>query len=216
MDIQTTLRQLDSLFQQKEPKKAEEFLSSALEQAMKEKDDSAVVTLLNEIIGFYRESSQYAKSMAYGKRLLALLKQMGLEDSLPYATSLLNLANACRAAGELETSLSHYHTRAISELLTKDDFRFASLYNNMSLLYQEKKDYKNACLCLTEALAIVKQYPEAVMEEAATHINMAASLMELDELEQAHVHLQEASALFREYGTDDYHYGFSSPHLGGF
>ena len=62
----------------------------------------------------------------------------------------------------------------------------------MSLLYQEKKDYKNACLCLTEALAIVKQYPEAVMEEAATHINMAASLMELDELEQAHVHLQEA------------------------
>ncbi len=209
MDIQTTLRQLDSLFQQKEPKKAEEFLSSALEQAMKEKDDSAVVTLLNEIIGFYRESSQYAKSMAYGKRLLALLKQMGLEDSLPYATSLLNLANACRAAGELETSLSHYHTveRLYRKLLTKDDFRFASLYNNMSLLYQEKKDYKNACLCLTEALAIVKQYPEAVMEEAATHINMAASLMELDELEQAHVHLQEASALFREYGTDDYHYG---------
>ena len=139
MDIKAVLEQLDTLFAQKKYDQAEPFLMASLEQAMKEGDDSSVVTLLNEIIGFYRDSGQHAKSMAYGKRLLALLKQMGLEGTIPYATSLLNVANACRAAGELETSLSYYQTVEVlyRNHLDENDFRFASLYNNMSLLYQE-------------------------------------------------------------------------------
>lgn len=208
MDIKAVLEQLDTLFAQKKYDQAEPFLMASLEQAMKEGDDSSVITLLNEIIGFYRDSGQHAKSMAYGKRLLALLKQMGLEGTIPYATSLLNVANACRAAGELETSLSYYQTVEVlyRNHLDENDFRFASLYNNMSLLYQELHDYKKSCICLTAALAIVKQYPQAQIEEATTHANLAASFLELGDMEQAQVHLQEAAAIFEQDEEKDYHY----------
>ena len=208
MDIQAVLQQLDTLFTQKKHEQVEDFLTSSLEQALKEKDDSSVVTLLNEMIGFYRDKGLHTKSMAYGKRLLTLLNKMGLEGTLPYATSLLNIANACRAAGELESSLSYYQTveSIYRTLLDENDFRFASLYNNMSLLYQEMNDYKKSCICLTAALAIVKQYPEAEIEQATTHANLAASFLELDDMEQAQVHLTEAAAIFEKDEQKDYHY----------
>lgn len=208
MDIQNVLQQLDALFAQRKHEQVEGFLSSSLEQALAEGDDSSVVSLLNEMIGFYRDSGQHAKSMAYGKRLMALLKKMGLEGTLPYATSLLNVANACRAAGELEASLSYYQTveSLYRSLLPEHDFRFASLYNNMSLLYQEMRDYKKSCICLTAALSIVRQYPQAQIEQATTHANLAASFLELGNMEQAQVHLEEAAALFEQDEEKDYHY----------
>lgn len=208
MDIQSVLKQLDALFAQKKYGQVEPFLTASLEQAIQEGDDSSIVTLLNEMIGFYRDSGQHAKSMTYGKRLLDLLKKMGLTGTLPYATSLLNIANACRAAGELETSLSYYQTveGLYHTLLDENDFRFASLYNNMSLLYQEKKDYKKSCICLTAALSIVKQYPQAQIEQATTHANLAASFLELGDMEQAQIHLMEAAAIFERDEEKDYHY----------
>lgn len=208
MDIQAVLTQLDTLFSQKKHEQVEGYLTSSLEQALKENDDSSVVTLLNELIGFYRDSGLHTKSMAYGKHLMALLKKMGLEGTIPYATSLLNVANACRAAGELDASLSYYQTveSIYHSQLEKNDFRFASLYNNMSLLYQEKKDYKKSCICLTAALSIVKQYPQAKIELATTHANLAASFLELDDLKQAQVHLMEAGAIFEQDEEKDYHY----------
>ena len=137
---------------------------------------------------------------------------MQLGGRLEYATSLLNIANAYRAFGLYEESLSLYRkTEEIYQTsLPQEDFRYASLYNNWSLLYQEMGGFLQAAELLHRALTVVDSYEEAVIEQAVTRTNLAATLLQLktDEAYEAAVkYLQEALEIFEQDGGRDFHYG---------
>lgn len=208
MNMEQILKQLDELFAQHKMQEAEKFLLSVLQEAVQVDDSSAVITLLNELIGYYRETGEAEKSTDYCSRLLLLLKNNGLEGTVPYATSLLNVANAYRAAGLLRDSMTLFEkVRAIYiENLEDSDFRYAALYNNMSLLFQEMGDYESACDCLNRALGIVTQYSEARIEVAVTYTNLAISQLKLMRYEEAIENLRRAFAIFEQDEEKDYHY----------
>lgn len=208
MDIQRVIEGLDALFAKKESNKVEDYLSDNLEQALQEGDVGSAVTIINELIGYYRDTSQYDKAAVYCEKLLPFMERAGLKGTIHYGTSCLNIANAYRAAGRLEDSLEHYQIALdiYDKVLEKNDFRYASFNNNLALLYQEMGEFDKAGEALCKALQIVKEHPEATVEQAVTYTNLAASYVKAGKLEQARKAAREGLAIFENGLTGDFHY----------
>jgi len=208
MDIQTVLKGLDQLFQEYRIGEVEDYLTGKLSEAKDEGDMYSHITLLNEMIGYCRDTSQYEKAVRYCNLAEQAIAEQKLEGSVAHATTLLNIANAYRAASRLEESMECYEQvfPIYAQNLDPKDFRYASLNNNLSLLYQEMGDYEHACLCLQKALSIVELYPEARIELAVTHTNLGMSLLKLGRADEAIEHLQQAFTLFEQDEERDYHY----------
>lgn len=179
MNIEEFRTGLDYLFEQNRISEVEPYLESALRNAIEESDDAAVIFILNEMIGYYRETCDHERSVMYGEKALAILESTEEAGSIHYATTLINLANALRAAGRLEESVECYvKAEAIyKDLLVPEAFDFASLYNNMSLVYQEAGMFMESITCLNRAMETVLMYPEKRFELAVTHANLGNSLI---------------------------------------
>ncbi len=208
MNIELVLKQLDSLFAEHKISHVEDFLKGKMEEAAEEGDRGAVITLMNELIGHFRETGEFDKAIEYCEQVLVLMQKMGLEGSVAYATTLLNVANAYRAAGLLRESMAAFQTvQSIYEgNIAYHDFRYASLYNNMSLLFQEMGDFESACDCLERALGIATQYSNAEAEVAVTYTNLAVSQLKLGRYEEAIINLKRAFSIFEKSKEKDYHY----------
>lgn len=208
MDMDKILQELDRLFATYQMDKVEGFLENRMAEAVQAGDDGSLITLLNEMIGYLRDVSKYEKCCMYCDKLMEVLERNHLQGSVPYATSLLNIANAYRAAGKLAESMAAYRTVLLiyQSHLEDNDFRYASLYNNMSLLYQEMGEFEEACSCLEKALSIVSTYADARIETAVTHTNLAASLLKLGRYQEAMQHLKAAFSIFEMDEQKDFHY----------
>lgn len=220
MDINKVLMEYDNMFGAHSLEDIEGFLVKKLDMAYREEDNYSAVTLLNELMGFCRDTDQKAKGVGYCKQVIGLMNTMGLEGTVEYATTLLNVANAYRAFGYHDTSLELYkQVEAIyQDKLPAGEFNYASLYNNWSLLYQEMENFADAWAMLEKALLIVDSYPKARMEQATTRVNLGATLLRLYQIgvvEEADVeiyykkavsHLKKALKIYEEDGGRDFHY----------
>ena len=216
MDINQVTEELDALFAQEKIDEIPQFLESHIAQAIGEGADDVLLTLYNEIIGFYRETGQYDLSIDNCHKAINLMDDMGIQDTIPYATTLLNAANAHRAAGLLQESLELYNqVRPIYVAhLAEDDMYFANFYNNLSLLYQEMNDFASAKDQLVNALYIVTHKPDKQFEVAVTQANLANTCIELGQDEEAKARAEEAIRIFEELGVDDAHYSAALSALG--
>ncbi|MDE7416365.1 MAG: DUF4125 family protein [Lachnospiraceae bacterium] len=216
MDINQVTEELDALFAQEKIDEIPQFLESHIVQAIKEGAEDVLLTLYNEIIGFYRETGQYDLSIDNCHKAIALMDDMGIQDTIPYATTLLNAANAHRAAGLLQESLELYNQvkPIYVAQLDEDDMYFANFYNNLSLLYQEMNDFASAKDQLVNALYIVTHKPDKQFEVAVTQANLANTCIELGQDEEAKARAEEAIRIFEELGVDDAHYSAALSALG--
>ena len=121
------------------------------------------------------------KMRTFADKLLEILDRSPLKGSMAHATSLLNVANAYRAAGMLRESNALYQQvkSYYDANVAPDSMLYASLLNNMSLLFQEMNDYESAADCLERALGISLIYPECRIEQATTYTNLAVTLIKL-------------------------------------
>jgi len=215
MNMNDLLQQVDKLFEENKGAEAEQIMLDGIRQAMQENDDESVLSLLNELLGYYRETSQVENSLTIAEQAISQAKRMGLEGTLPYATTLLNIANALRAAGQLQDSMQKYlQVRAIYEqVLSEDSMLAASLENNISLLYQEMGEFAKAKESLLKALPIVET-KQADFEIGVTYANLATTELSLDELEDAMRHAKKALQVFGGIGVEDAHYGAALSALG--
>ena len=217
MNINEILQQVDNLYGENKGKEAEQLMLASIETAVAEQDSESLLQLLNELLGYYRETSRVEESYKIAEQALSLAKSMGLENTIPYATTLLNVANAYRAGGRLTDSLSCYESvkEIYDNLLSKDNMLVASLENNRSLLYQELGDYQSAKNCLLSALGIV-QAKEADFEAAVTCANLASTCMQLDEAEEAYNYGTLAIKAFEQLEVFDFHYGAALAAMGSY
>ncbi len=207
MDINVILKQIDECYTRHKPEEAEALMQAGIRQAVLEQDDESLLQLLNELLGHYRETSQVENSFAIAAQAVAQAERMGLQDSIPYATTLLNAANAYRAGGRLKDSMNYYlQVRDMYErMLAPDNMLVASLENNLSLLYQEMGRFQEAKACLLKALAIVQAKGEA-FEEAVTYANLAGTCMQTGEPEEAYGYACKGRDCFDAIGVADSHY----------
>ncbi len=212
MNIEEILAEYDSMFGTKSLNEIESYLLQKIELAKTQSRIDVLVTLLNETIGFYRDTTQKEKSLAHCVELKNIMIALQMEGTIEYATSMLNIANAYRAFGKFQEGLAAF-TRVetiYNKQLSQNDFRFASLYNNWSLLYQEMQDFEHAKEMLLKALSIVDSYEDALIPQATTRSNLAATLLQLGTgkaYEEAIQYLQEALLIHEKDGGGDFHYG---------
>lgn len=200
MNVEQFFGKLDNLFKNNELDKVEPFLLKELEAAREAEDYPAYIVIGNEMIGFYRSVSWFKKAFDIAEDILLLMEELHLETSEHFATTLLNTATAYRAAGELEQAYKLYaQALAIYEtLLPGEDYRFAGLYNNMSLLLEKMNENEQAIGLLEKALLIVEKLKESEAEQATTLTNLAMLYFKMDRQKEAGDTLKKALALFEK------------------
>lgn len=215
MDIQRILSQVDAFFEENKGEEAEKLMRESIARAMEEQDDNSLLQLLNELLGYYRETSRYEEAYLLSERAIAQAERMGLEGTIPYATTLLNVANVYRAGGRLEESLEKY--LLVQEIyrkqLSPDNMLAAGLQNNISLLYQEMGEYEKAKECQLKALQIVKD-KAAAYELGVTYANLAATCVQLEQLEEAREYAEKSMETFSGIGVRDSHFGAALSAMG--
>ena len=208
MNTNEFYEKLNKLFAEKDLEKVDEFLDNSLRTVLQNGDDLLAITILNEIIGFNRDTGNFEKSLSACDEAISLLRRNNLEGTVEYATSLQNVANAYRAAGKKVESLGYYNIvfKIYREKLDENDYKFASLHNNIALLYQEMGNFLMATEHLKQALSIIEQIDGSEIEVATTLSNLAASEIELNELSSAKGHLERALDIFRKDEEKNFHY----------
>lgn len=210
MDILKILDEYDTMFGRYSLEEIENYLLDHLNQSFALSLNNVSFTLLNEIIGFYRDITKKDKALYYCDKLIELLEVMKLEGTIEYATALSNIANAYRAFGLYEKSIAYFNEtyKSYCEQLDMNDLRFAGLYNNWSLVYQEMGDYECSKELLYRSLKVIDLYDDDI-KKAITRSNLASSLIMLGDDEaydEAMVYLKEAFDIFEKDGGEDYHF----------
>ena len=206
--MQNLTEKIDELFAQNKGQEAQALLQDCLKEALQNGNLEDAVPILNELIGYCRETSQVQQSYDYADLVLRIMDKLELKGSIPYATTLLNIANAYRAGGRLEDSLNLYQQveDIYKQCLKPEDMLVASLFNNKSLLYQEMRSFEKAKESLLKALAIVKKREDTAFEVAVTFSNLASTCLSLGQDDEAVEFFTKAIDLFEENEIFDTHY----------
>ena len=209
MNVEKFYEILDSYFTNQQIDKVEPFLVSSLEQAKEEEDYGAYISVCNEMIGFYRSISAYEKAYIAAEDVLLLMEELQMENTEHFATTLLNAATAYRAAGDYATALRHYRQalQIYDGILPPQDYRYAGLYNNMSILFEKMEENEDAIAYANKALSIIEQLQDSEAETATTMTNLALLYFKAEQSEKAKELLEKAIALFEKSGENtDAHY----------
>lgn len=209
MNIDKFFETLDSYFAKQEIDQVDPFLVSSLAQAKEEEDYGAYITICNEMIGFYRSISAFEKAYVAAEDVLLLMEELQMENTEHFATTLLNVATAYRAAEDYDTALRYYRQalQIYNGILPSQDYRYAGLYNNMSILLEKMEDNEEAIVCANKALAIIETLEGGEMETATTLTNLALLYFKVSQPERAKELLERALTLFERSGENtDAHY----------
>ena len=200
MNTEIFFETLDSYFTGNQIDKVDPFLMDSLEQAKAEEDYGAYITICNEMIGFYRSISAFEKAYIAAEDVLLLMEELNMENTEHFATTLLNAATAYRAAGDYSTALRYYKQalQIYDGILPPQDYRFAGLYNNMSILLEKMEDNEEAISYANQALSIIETLEDSETETATTMTNLALLYFKMDQFDRAKELLEKALSLFEK------------------
>lgn len=204
-DTQQFLNGLDAIFDRHAAAtEAGPYLEQAMVDTENAGDEAGLLTVLNETMGFYRSQGRHKENQWIVQRALELAARMGLTTgtSEAWATTLINCATAMRAAQQYDQAEDLYHQAqsVCRHSLAPTDRRLAALHNNLSMLYSETNRPDKAELELREALRIIEASsvnPDADIDVASSHTNLALTLLTEHKLEGAHWHAAKALEIYR-------------------
>ncbi|EPI48482.1 tetratricopeptide repeat protein [Gardnerella vaginalis JCP8151A] len=200
LSVSQLYKELDSMFaNHASAQEIEKYLLNALNEANCEPDESQEpsqesnqaeanaqalqLSVLNELMGFYRSRGEHTKNKQIIDNALDLARKMDLAGSEAGTTTFINAATSLRAAGSYERATEIY-SQAIKEsskTLKPNDRKLAALHNNLSMLYSETGKIKEAIDQLEKALDILQKSsidPSTDIDIAATHTNLALAIFQ--------------------------------------
>ena len=210
MDVRSMLAQLDALYGKGDLKTAETCLDRWLEEAFEQRSWGAVLTIYNEMEGLYRTTGRADKAAGISDDALDLIEKLGLCNTIHHATTLQNGATANRVAGNMRKALNLY--RQAAQIYTSTgavkSYQMASLYNNISHIYQHFNEHDKALEYLKQALELVSSETDSEAEIATTYTGMALSYMAINDLENAENCISKAMGYYNsDSGSTDGHRG---------
>lgn len=164
-------------------KESKEKANCAYDKSQESNAQALQLSVLNELMGFYRSRGEHAKNKPIIDNALDLAKKMDLAGSEAGTTTLINAATSLRAAGSYERAAEIY-SQAIKEsskTLKPNDRKLAALHNNLSMLYSETGNTSEAINELNIALEILQKSsidPSTDIDIAATHTNLALAILQ--------------------------------------
>lgn len=178
-------------------KESKEKANCAYDKSQEANAQALQLSVLNELMGFYRSRGEYAKNRSIIDNALRLSDKMQLAGSEAGTTTLINAATSLRAAGDYDRAEEIYSQalKESSKTLKPNDRKLAALHNNLSILYSETGKIKKAIDQLEKALDILQKSsvnPSTDIDIAATHTNIALAI--LQECSQPNVSTNSKSA----------------------
>lgn len=195
LSVSQLYKELDSMFaSHASVQEIEKYLLNALNQSQAKANQAESnqaeanaqalqLSVLNELMGFYRSRGEHTKNKQIIDNALDLARKMDLAGSEAGTTTLINAATSLRAAGSYERATEIY-SQAIKEsskTLKPNDRKLAALHNNLSMLYSETGNTSEAINELNIALEILQKSsidPSTDIDIAATHTNLALAILQ--------------------------------------
>lgn len=198
MDVQAFFQELGDIFNAGRVAEVDGFLRQSLARAKSEGDAHASVSILNEMVGYYRSVSNFKDAMEASELAMREMTALGYGDTVPFGTTLLNAATAYRFSGDKDRALQLYSQalEIFQRDLPENDSRLAGLYNNISSLYGKNGEHEKEYELLRKAAAILAAKGEAGEEAATVQTNMGMALFKLNREAEALEALDKAMAMF--------------------
>ena len=170
--VSRVIEKLDDCFAVNDMDTAGKLLEYWEREAVALGDLSGELSVVNELLGYYRKVGDSQKGLHAVSRSLELLTLLHQENEVSGATVILNAATTMKAFGKAEEALPLYDKaeKIYTEKLPADDDRFGGFYNNKALALVDVKCYKEAEDCYHRALTVVD---ESQPDSAVTYVNMA-------------------------------------------
>ena len=198
MNEELTIKKFDSLLKENKITEAKEFIEDELNRAICCGDTSLIITLLNEIIGFYRDLGLYDNSYKLAMSLEKLIKN--IDDNNAKFISYINIGNSYRQSKHYDLAHNAFNCCLnINELSLIKEHK--ALYNNLGLLYQDENNYVEAIKCFNMAIDIVS---DDLIKNATTYVNLAECYIALNQYNVALDYLNKATIVF-DNNLDDFH-----------
>ncbi|MEG0365843.1 MAG: tetratricopeptide repeat protein, partial [Coprobacillus sp.] len=206
--MQSILNQIDQFYALNQYEEAYQYMLIQLEEAMIHKQDNIILGLLSELMGYYRVRAEFVLGNQMAIQAIKIIENLGLDKTIPSATTYLNIATLYRVQGLYKES-SMYYQKAFNiyqQLLDESDERYISLYNNMSLLYQEINQLEQAIEYELKALSLIKDKENCEVETAITYTNLSQMYLTKNNYNEGMKFLNQAIDLFLQYAPQDPHY----------
>lgn len=202
------LNKLDHFYQNQQ---FDEALAMMLDEYQKAQDNHEYELLLlldNELMGFYRVHSQFERAQIIVEHAKQLIYEMNLDETIDGATTYLNIAALYRQQGYIHDALEMYQkTYSIyQKYLDESDEHYIALFNNISLVYFDKKQYFHALDYGYRALALIENKDDCIIETAITYANLSQFHFALRQYDKGYECILKSKQLFKNNGTNDPHY----------
>ncbi len=175
------ISKLDEFLSYNDLASAEELLIYWISEAHRLNDLSGLLSMLNEQIGLYRRLNNSQKGLQAVNEALSLINNNNL-NSLSVATIFINCATTLKAFGKVNEGLPYY--KKAEEIYLKlnetDNFKIASLYNNMASSCAEINDFESAEQYYLKAINILKSTGVNQGEMAVSYVNLAQLYFDSD------------------------------------
>lgn len=164
-------------------KESKEKANCTYDKSQEANAQALQLSVLNELMGFYRSRGEHAKNQPIINRALNIANEMQLSGTEAGTTTLINAATSLRAAGDYDRAEEIYSQalKESSKTLKPNDRKLAALHNNLSMLYSETGKIKEAIDQLEKALDILQKSsidPSTDIDIAATHTNLALAILQ--------------------------------------
>ncbi|MBS6763634.1 MAG: tetratricopeptide repeat protein [Clostridium sp.] len=210
MEIKKILDKSDELFAKGKSKEGCEYLEDSLKTARSESDWASQLTILNELMGYYRSISHLDQAWEYAYEALEIVMQHKLDETLAGMTTYLNVANIYRASGQVDKAMELY--LQVEKVYKREnlevDYRLGGLYNNMSVASLEAGRLQDAVKYGEQAVKVLEQVPNSADERATVYGNLAGAFLRVEQpdFERVQSYLDQAVELFEKECDNSPHY----------
>lgn len=201
---------LDTLYAQGKTQEIEPFLRHTLEEhrVCCGGHDQIFTAALNELGTYYRGASRYDEALRAFESAGQDILSYGTKDTMDYATNRLNLAGTLRLMKQYQQALPLYMEAAdiYSRISGRRSYHYAAALNNLSLIYLDLGQYRQALDYAQQALQIIGILPGHPEERAISLINRSTASWYLGDAEKAREGAEKALALYESLPEKGVHY----------
>ena len=175
VQVPQVIAEFDELCNQGREEDARDLLEREQAKAHEGGDWRAALSLTSELLGQYRRTGEAEKGLAAVQRALDLIRDHHMGRTVSGATILLNAATTLKAFGHAAESIPIFThvARVYADNLDPADYRFAGLYNNMALSYDDVGDTESAERFFKLALRVIEKTEHPENDSAVTWCNLA-------------------------------------------
>ncbi len=175
IDVRRVIEKLDSFFNKNDLVSAGRLLEYWRTEAEVIGDLNGELSIISEMIGYYRKTSEKEKALTAVSRAVTLIEILKNEKTVSAATVYLNAATTLKAFGKAAEAMPLYEKAytIYKENLDENDPKFGGFYNNVGLAYADIGEKEKAEKAYRSAISVMMKNINGKPEVAITYVNLA-------------------------------------------